>query len=328
MVTGEGGIGKTRLVTELVRRAENAGARLAVGAGVDVGGEAPFAVWQELARQLVRTVPAPARRRVAAGAGQAGSGPGGRLGRTGVPPPVAAPELERLRIFDGALRLVEWAASGRPVLLVAEDVHRADRASLALTTHIGRRLAAMPVLLVLTRRDRPVRAEADALVADLAAGGSRSPRWSSARSPTRSSPRWCPAPRRCRAGRATGGGRGRGQPAARGGGRQGARRGRQRAAVHPACRGAGRDRALPPGAAGRRGVAAAGRAVSADEVAALASTDGAAERQVLDSGLVRRERGGLGFRHALLAEAARADLLDPESAHRVALAVEAAARLR
>ena len=43
LVTGEAGIGKTRLVAELARRADNAGARVAVGAGVDVGGEAPLA---------------------------------------------------------------------------------------------------------------------------------------------------------------------------------------------------------------------------------------------------------------------------------------------
>jgi predicted ATPase len=172
VVTGEGGIGKTRLVIELARRADNAGGRVAVGAGVDVGGEAPFAVWQELARQLVRTVPAPPQD---AGwpqeLGRLSPDLATGLGRTGVPPPVAAPELERLRIFDAALRLVEWAAAGRPVLLVAEDVHRADRASLQLTAHIGRRLAGLPVMLVLTRRDRPVRAEADALVADLAGRG-------------------------------------------------------------------------------------------------------------------------------------------------------------
>ena len=74
-------------------------------------------------------------------------------------------------MFDAVLRLVEWAAAGRPVLLVAEDVHRADRASLALSAHIGRRLAALPVLFVLTRRDRPARADADALLADLASRG-------------------------------------------------------------------------------------------------------------------------------------------------------------
>ena len=76
-----------------------------------------------------------------------------------------------MRVFDAVLRLVEWAAAGRPVLLVAEDVHRADRASLALSAHIGRRLAALPVLFVLTRRDRPAHADADALLADLGSRG-------------------------------------------------------------------------------------------------------------------------------------------------------------
>src|SRR6185312_11646777 len=59
LITGEAGIGKTRLVAELARRAENAGARTAIGAGVDVGGAAPLATWQELVPQLARGVPAP-----------------------------------------------------------------------------------------------------------------------------------------------------------------------------------------------------------------------------------------------------------------------------
>ena len=74
-------------------------------------------------------------------------------------------------MFDAVLRLVEWAACGRPVLLVAEDVHRADPASMQLCAHIGRRLAAQPVLFVLTRRDKPDRPDADALLADLAGRG-------------------------------------------------------------------------------------------------------------------------------------------------------------
>ena len=74
-------------------------------------------------------------------------------------------------MFDAVLHLVEWAAAARPVLLVAEDVHRADSASLQLCAHIGRRLAARPVLFVLTRRDKPGRPDADALLADLAGRG-------------------------------------------------------------------------------------------------------------------------------------------------------------
>src|SRR5213076_103370 len=60
-------------------------------------------------------------------------------------------------------------------------------------------------------------------------------------------------------------------------------------------------------------LAAAGRALSAAELAALylnlapADRD-AAEAAVLDTGLVHRAGGGLRFRHALLAEAVRADL--------------------
>jgi predicted ATPase len=158
LVTGEAGIGKTRLVAELARRADNAGARIAVGAGVDVGGEAPLAVWQELVPQLARTVPPPPEpANWAAELGRLSPDIAARLGRDEPPPPVASPELERLRLFDAVLRLVEWAGAGRPVLLVGEDVHRADPVSMQLCAHIGRRLAALPVLFVLTRRDRPDR---------------------------------------------------------------------------------------------------------------------------------------------------------------------------
>jgi predicted ATPase len=168
----EAGIGKTRLVAELARRADNAGARTAVGADVDVGGEAPLATWQELVPQLARSVPPPPEQASwPAELGRLAPDIAARLGRDEPPPPVSSPELERLRVFDAVLHLVEWAADDRPVLLVAEDVHRADPASLQLAAHIGRRLAARPVLFVLTRRDKPDRPDADALLADLAGRG-------------------------------------------------------------------------------------------------------------------------------------------------------------
>jgi DNA-binding SARP family transcriptional activator len=171
LITGEAGIGKTRLVAELARRADNAGARTAVGAGVDVGGTAPLAMWQELVPQLARAVPPPPEHADwPAELGRLAPDIAARFGRD-QPPPVSSPELERLRLFDAVLRLVEWAAVGRPVLLAAEDVHRADPASMQLCAHIGRRLAALPVLFVLTRRDKPDRPAADALLADLAGRG-------------------------------------------------------------------------------------------------------------------------------------------------------------
>jgi DNA-binding SARP family transcriptional activator/tetratricopeptide (TPR) repeat protein len=330
LVTGEAGIGKTRLVAELARRADNAGARIAVGAGVDVGGEAPLAVWQELVTQLTRTVPPPPEQAGwPAELGRLVPDVAARLGRDEPPPAVSSPELERLRLFDAVLRLVEWAADGRPVLLVAEDVHRADPASMQLCAHIGRRLAARPVLFVLTRRDKPDRPAADALLADLAGRGvevaelelgplSAVELAAVARSVAELTEHAVEQVVR-------------------------AADGNPLLAVESA-RALAAGRSAPPqnlraavraatGALARPArdlaevLAAAGRELSAAELAALplANRD-AAEEAVLDTGLVCRVGSGLRFRHALLAEAVRAGL--GEKGHRylqLALAIEAAA---
>jgi DNA-binding SARP family transcriptional activator/tetratricopeptide (TPR) repeat protein len=330
LITGEAGIGKTRLVAELARRADNAGARTAVGAGVDVGGEAPLALWQELVPQLARTVsPPPEQAGWPAELGRLAPEVATRLGRDEAPPPVASPELERLRIFDAVLRLVEWAAAGRPVLLVAEDVHRADPASLQLCAHIGRRLAARPVLFVLTRRDRPDRPAADALLADLAGRGVEAAELelgplpatevaAVARSVAKLTDDAVEQVVRTADGnpllavesaRALAAGRAAAPP-------------NLRAAVRAA------TGELPRPARDLVEVlAAAGRALTAAELAALSLPDrDAAEEDVLNTGLVRRIGGGLRFRHALLAEAVRAGLGDEGRRYeQLALAIEAAA---
>src|SRR6185437_4148033 len=93
LITGEAGIGKTRLVAELARRAENAGARTAIGAGVDVGGAAPLATWQELVPQLARGVPAPPEDADwPAELGRLAPDIATQLGRDQPPPPVSSPE--------------------------------------------------------------------------------------------------------------------------------------------------------------------------------------------------------------------------------------------
>jgi DNA-binding SARP family transcriptional activator/tetratricopeptide (TPR) repeat protein len=329
VITGEAGIGKTRLIGELAGRASSSGARVAVGSGVDVGGEAPLALWQELAHELVRSLPSPPQQASwPAELGRLSPSLALALGHLGGPAPVAAPELERLRIFDAMLRLVEWAAASRPVLLVAEDIHRADRASLQLCAHIGRRLAALPVLFVLSRRDRPARPDADALLADLAGRGvdvgeielgqltaaelaaivtsvAPLPHDDVQRVVTAAegSPLLAVESARAVAAGSTA------PPSS------------LRAAVRAAIG------VLPRTAQElAEDLAVAGRELTAGEIAALELPDCAeAERQVLNTGLIRRVGRGLKFQHALLAEAARADLRDPQPHYeRVALAIEAA----
>src|SRR6185437_4149213 len=330
LITGEAGIGKTRLVAELARRAENAGARTAIGAGVDVGGAAPLATWQELVPQLARGVPAPPQDADwPAELGRLAPDIATQLGRDQPPPPVSSPELERLRVFDAVLRLVEWAASGRPVLLVAEDVHRADPVSMQLCAHIGRRLATRPVLFVLTRRDRPDRPAADALLADLAGRGVEV---------TELELGPMAATEIAAVARSVAGltddaveqvvSTADGNPLLATESARALADGRSappqnlRSAVRAA------TGALPrPARDLIEMLAAAGRELSAAELAALPLADrDTAEEAVLDTGLISQSQAGLRFRHALLAEAVRAGLGEQGRRYgQLALAIEDAA---
>jgi tetratricopeptide (TPR) repeat protein len=139
-----------------------------VAAGLDVAGETPFAAWLDLAKGIVATVPrAPVTASWPAELNRLSPLLGGRLGHRQHPPPATAPELERLRVFEAVLRLVEWSCADRPTLLAIDDAHRADRASLRLAAHVGRRIGDLPVLLVLTRRAGARSPELDVLLADL-----------------------------------------------------------------------------------------------------------------------------------------------------------------
>jgi tetratricopeptide (TPR) repeat protein len=198
-----------------------------------------------------------------------------------------------------------------------------------LCAHIGRRLAALPVRFVLTRRDKPDRPAADALLADLAGRGVEVAELelgplsaAEVAAVTRSvaeltedaveqvvrtadgNPLLATESARALAA-------GRGAPPQN-----------LRAAVRAA------TGALPRAARDLiEALAAAGRELSATELAALPLVDrDAAEEVALDTGLLHRSRSGLRFRHALLAEAVRAGLgEDGRRYEQLALAIEAAA---
>ena len=174
LLTGESGIGKSSLVNELARRVGAFGGLAARSVGMDAVGETPFAVALELAQSLAAGVPAvPVQATWPAELNRLDPGLGGRLGHPEPPLPVTAPELERLRVYEALLGLVEWSCRERPTLLVIDDAHRSDRASLQLAAHLARRLPGLPAMLLLTCRDQARRPELDAVVADLSGRGVR-----------------------------------------------------------------------------------------------------------------------------------------------------------
>jgi DNA-binding SARP family transcriptional activator/tetratricopeptide (TPR) repeat protein len=327
VLTGEAGIGKTTLLAELAHRVGLAGGRCAIGAGGDVGGETPFVAWLELVRALLATVAAPpASARWPVELSRLSPELGARLGRPEPPATVAAPELERLRVFESTLRLVEWSCADRPALIALDDAHSADRASLRLTAHIGRRLAGLPLLLVLTRRDRPARPELDALLADL--GGRHTPITEVDLGPIADADVAALAAAAVPPGtdqdvvrrvvgaaegnpllavesaRALATGHGGPPPSLRAG---------VRAMVGRLPR-AGRELAQLLAAAGRPVTSAELQALGVDELPAAVAA-------AVDAGLLSSRAGRLGFRHGLLRDVVYADLADPPSAH---LAVAAA----
>jgi DNA-binding SARP family transcriptional activator/tetratricopeptide (TPR) repeat protein len=166
VLTGEGGIGKTRLATEVLDRAAAAGTRTATCAALDMGAAAPFSLWAELLRELVRALPAaPHEARWPADLARLVP----ELSSASAPP--APPELERARLFEATVELFEWASADRPVVVLVDDVHLADPASLELFAYAGRRMPATRVLILATRRAMPPRPELDAAMTALARRG-------------------------------------------------------------------------------------------------------------------------------------------------------------
>ena len=132
LVSGEAGIGKTRLASELARHARDAGFGVLVGRSIDlVGTELPYQPFLEALRPL-------------GGFPQADGGTAG----------------SQLRVFQETLALLGERAAAAPVLLVLEDLHWADTSTLDLVLFLAHNLNDRRVLLLATcRADEPSSAE-------------------------------------------------------------------------------------------------------------------------------------------------------------------------
>jgi hypothetical protein len=147
-LTGEGGIGKTRIAAKLIETARAEGAAVAWCAGLDLGGGAPFGLWAELLRGLVRIHGAPPDDLPwVADLARLSPELEDALGPGPLPRHSSSPQLERVRLFEAMVAMLEWAARRR----LFEDIHTADPASLDLIGYIARRLPRLRMLIVLTR---------------------------------------------------------------------------------------------------------------------------------------------------------------------------------
>jgi DNA-binding NarL/FixJ family response regulator len=150
---GDAGVGKTRLVEEFVRGARDE-ADVVAGGCLDLGDNGlAFTPFVAALRDLVRLrgLPAvveligPGRLELAALVPE--------LAPAGTDPlPAGRPSSDLLRLYEAVTDLLERAAEDRPLVLVLEDLHWADRSSRDLLAFLARTLRDSRVLVVATYR--------------------------------------------------------------------------------------------------------------------------------------------------------------------------------
>ena len=151
VVSGEPGIGKTRLLGELCAEAESRGHLVLVGRGAELERELPFGIWVAALDDHV----------AALGAARLEGLVGDRVAELArvLPSAAAGGDIalgglhdERFRAHRAVRALLQRLAEQRPVVLVLDDVHWADDASVELLAHLLRRPAGARILVALAFR--------------------------------------------------------------------------------------------------------------------------------------------------------------------------------
>ena len=147
VIAGEPGVGKTRMVRELVGAVTEAGVAVAVGRAVEDRAPVPLRPLLEASLSLTRSVPLPDRAMLGPYASVLGA----------LVPEWSVPGTDRMAasaplLGEGLLRLVLHVAP-RGCVLVVEDAHWADPESLAVLEYLCDHVTAAPLLVVVTVRE-------------------------------------------------------------------------------------------------------------------------------------------------------------------------------
>ncbi len=154
LLSGEAGIGKTRLCAELAAEVGEAGGAVLYGRCDEEAVVAFQPFVEALAHHITHADPAALRRQL--------DGGGGELARllpqlARVVPDLPAaqsgsPGSERYRLFDELATLIRGLSRERPVLLVLDDLHWADAATIAMLRQLLREWRSARVLVVASYR--------------------------------------------------------------------------------------------------------------------------------------------------------------------------------
>lgn len=167
VISGVSGIGKTRFTEELAYRAEQRGMDLLAGICLSYGKTMTYHPWADILRSHFGITPNDgiSARITMVKDGLATIGedkwlpviadvlgldvPDNDLTRT------IDAKLRRQRIMDLTVKLLQFRAAQKPLMVVVEDAHWADPASMELINYVARNIVEHPLLLVLPHRTDP-----------------------------------------------------------------------------------------------------------------------------------------------------------------------------
>jgi tetratricopeptide (TPR) repeat protein len=156
MVVGEPGIGKTALCEQLATYVALRGGRALVGHCYEEGSlSLPYLAFVEALRAYAQTCDASRlREELGPGAPDVARIVSEIRERLRIEPrPKGDPEEERYRLLQAVSDFLGSAAAAKPLLIVLEDLHSADRGTLEMLEHVARNLGDKRLLLVGTYRD-------------------------------------------------------------------------------------------------------------------------------------------------------------------------------
>lgn len=164
-ISGNAGVGKTRLLGEMVRQWQNNGGMALLGICYPHTADTPYAAWQTIWQTFFQLSPGMDAAAQATAVQQmtrtlwpnVGDDVGLWAEVLSLPIPQAphlaelTAEARQARFFTLVLRC--FLAAGTPLLLALENIHWADQATLALIDYLAPHLRHAPIYLALTLRD-------------------------------------------------------------------------------------------------------------------------------------------------------------------------------
>src|SRR6266567_8632482 len=152
VVTGEAGVGKTRLVTEATGEARERGQAVLIGRSTPTDRVSPLRPLGEALLEGLRDRRPPDDPVLAPYLPALGT----LVPHWAADPAFPAVPPAPVVLAEAMLRVLRWLSPGRGAILVLEDMHWADRETLTVLEYLADHVTAFPVAVVLTARsDEP-----------------------------------------------------------------------------------------------------------------------------------------------------------------------------